>query len=596
MGRDGAGSGRRRVPYADLGEPDTRGPGRYLWWLVVRQTPRVLLGALWGSTWMVGLMLPPYLISKAIDEGLRPSNMHALTLWSVAILGAGVLSATLGILRHRAMTLLRTETAYRTVQLVIRHATRLGAALPRSVSAGEVVSIGAADAAVIGQTMTITGPGVGAVIAYLAVAVALFHISALLAAVVLLGVPLLAVLVGPLLSRLHRAEGTYREHQGALTACAGDIVAGLRVLCGIGGKSFFADRYRTRSLALRDEGYRVGAVTSWIQALAVGLPGLFLAVVTWLAARMAASGDLTIGQMVAVYGYVAALVVPVSFFIEGGYDLSRGLVAARRVIAVLDLTPQSDVVGGGHAGPACGADFRDPDSGLLVPGGRMLAIASARAGDALAVVDRLGRYAPTATTWGDQALAEMPLAEVRRRILVADHDAHLFAGPVRRVLGDPEEPDDGRLTEVLHQAAASDIVAGLPAGLDSFIEAQARNVSGGQRQRLRLARALLAVPEVLVLVEPTSAVDAHTEATIAARLRQARQGRTTVVVSTSPLMLDRADEVAYLVDGRVVGVGTHAELLAAEPMYRRLVYRGSDPGTSAPSVSSRCSRVEEAAR
>src|SRR5262249_43972450 len=156
------------------------------------------------------------------------------------------------------------------------------------------------------------------------------------------------------------------------------------------GKGFFADRYRTRSMALRDEGYRVGAVTSWIHALGVGLPGLFLAVVTWLAARMTVSGALTIGQMVAVYGYVAALVVPVSFFIEGSYDLSGGLVAARRVIAVLRLAPEVDVPGGASAGPPPGADLHDPTSGLRVPGGRMVAIASARAGDALALVDRLG--------------------------------------------------------------------------------------------------------------------------------------------------------------------------------------------------------------
>ncbi len=85
-------------------------------------------------------------------------------------------------------------------------------------------------------------------------------------------------------------------------------------------------------------------------------------------------------------------------------------------------------------------------------------------------------------------------------------------------------------------------------------------------------RALLADPDVLLLVEPTSAVDAHTEALIAARVRAARRGRTTVVTSTSPLLLDQADEVAYLVDGRVVATGTHPELLA-DPGYHGLVFR-----------------------
>jgi ABC-type multidrug transport system fused ATPase/permease subunit len=100
-----------------------------------------------------------------------------------------------------------------------------------------------------------------------------------------------------------------------------------------------------------------------------------------------------------------------------------------------------------------------------------------------------------------------------------------------------------------------------------------REFSGGQQQRLRLARALAAEPEVLILVEPTSAVDAHTEARIAQRLGPARRGRTTVVCTTSPLVLDRVDQVAFVVDGQVVAEGTHEELLAAEPNYRATVTR-----------------------
>ncbi len=100
-----------------------------------------------------------------------------------------------------------------------------------------------------------------------------------------------------------------------------------------------------------------------------------------------------------------------------------------------------------------------------------------------------------------------------------------------------------------------------------------RSFSGGQRQRLVLARVLTADPEVLVLVEPTSAVDAHTEARIAARLRAHRAGRTTVVTTSSPLMLDAVDEVAFLRDGVIVATGTHAELLRGEPTYRAVVTR-----------------------
>jgi ABC-type multidrug transport system fused ATPase/permease subunit len=566
---------RLKVPYPDPGVPDARSPLRYLWWLVTRQKWRVLLGATLATVWMVLLMVPPYLMARAIDDGLRARNLATLGLWLAVLAVTGGANAAIGIVRHRTMTFIRNDAGYRTVQAVVRHAVRVGAELPRRVTAGELVSIGAADLDRIARTMTSTGPGVGAIVTYAMVAVLLVSISPLLAVVVLVGVPLFVLSVGPLLNRLRRTETTYREHQGSLTARAGDIVAGLRVLCGIGGKELFAERYRRGSQDLRVEGYRVGAVASWIEGVAVGLPSLFLAAVTWLSARMAAAGEITVGEMVAVYGYVAVLATPVFFLIEGAQDISRGLVAARRVTNVLTLTPavqdRSTV-----SAPPEPADLHDPDSGLTVRPGELLAVASTVPAAATDLVDRLGRYADSAVTWGGVPVSGVPLAEVRARILVADNDAYLFAGTLRETVAAHDRRDDDAVDQAVHVAMAQDVVAALPDGVDSFVEAQGRSLSGGQRQRLRLVRALLADPEVLLLVEPTSAVDAHTESVIAERLAEARRGRTTVLVATSPLLLDRADRVAFLVDGRVAATGSHADLLVTEPEYRTLAFRGSD--------------------
>lgn len=559
----------------DPGAPDCRSAVRYLWWLITSQRRRIAAGALLGSAWMLCLTLPPYLLSRAIDDGLEPGRWPVLVGWAAALLGVGVLNAWLAIMRHRTMTRVRLDAAFRSVRVVAGQATRLGGALPRRVTAGEVLTIGFGDATVIASTLTITGPGVGAVLAYVVVAALLLAVSPLLAVVVLLGVPLLAVSVGPLLGRLQGVEATYREQQGALASRFEDIVRGLRVLNGIGGKEVYAERYRRGSRALRAEGYRVGSVTSWVQALGVGLPTLFLGVVTWLAARMAAQGEISVGELVAVYGYTAVLAVPVAFFIEGGYDLSRGLVAARRVIRFLALEPDSTGKEATRDGPGAPSTLRDPVSGVEVAPGRLTALVSARPSESAAVVDRLGRFAGSAATWGAIRLDEIDLTQVRRRILVADNEADLFAGPLRDVIcgWDRDEETIGR---ALHAAMAQDIVRGLPDGLDSPVDAQGRNLSGGQRQRIRLVRALLADPEVLLAVEPTSAVDAHTEAAISTRLRTARADRTTLVTSTSPLLLDQADIVYYLVDGSVAAVGSHRELLDRQPAYRRLVSRGAD--------------------
>ncbi|MFD4987171.1 ABC transporter transmembrane domain-containing protein [Streptomyces sp. NPDC058374] len=559
----------------DPGAPDRRSAGRYLWWLVTSQRRRITAGALLGSAWMVCLTLPPYVLSRAIDDGLVPGRWPVLLGWVAVLLGVGVLDAWLSVLRHRTMTRVRLDAVFRSVRVVVRQATRLGAALPRRVTTGEVLTIGFGDVAVIANTLTVTGPGVGAVLAYLVVAALLLAVSPLLAVVVLLGVPLLAVLVGPLLGRLQGVEAAYREQQGRLASRFEDIVGGLRVLNGIGGKEMHAERYRRGSQRLRTEGYRVGAVTSWVQALGVGLPTLFLGAVTWLAARMAAQGEISVGELVAVYGYAAVLVVPVSSFIEGGYDLSRGLVAARRVVRFLAQEPDSTGRGATADAPARPSTLRDPASGVEVAPGELTALVSARPSESAAVVDRLGRFAGSAATWGAIRLDEIDLTQVRRRVLVADNEADLFAGPLREVIGGWDR-DEEAIGRAVHAAMAQDIVRGLPDGLDSPVEARGRNLSGGQRQRVRLARALLADPEVLLAVEPTSAVDAHTEAAVAARLRTARAGRTTLVTTTSPLLLDQADTVYLLVEGSAAAVGTHRELLDREPGYRRLVSRGAD--------------------
>ncbi|MFF4401628.1 ABC transporter ATP-binding protein [Streptomyces sp. NPDC001480] len=576
--------------YEDPGTPDCRGGWWYLWWLVRCQPGRSLAGALLGSVWMTLMAAAPYLMSRAIDDGLVPGDMGALARWTVVLFVVGAFNAWLSIMRHRTMTRVRMDANFRTVKVVVGHAVRLGAALPRRAGAGEIVTIGVGDVQTIAQALTVVGPGAGSIVVYLVVAGLLLSISAPLAAVVLLGVPVIALLTGPLTLRLQGAESEYRERQGVLAARIGDLAGGLRVLNGLGGKGLFADAFRKDSQRLRAQGYRVGAVASWVQALGVGLPTLFLAVVTWLAARLAAQGELTIGELVAVYGYVAVLIGPVAFFVQMAYELNRAVVAARRVVRLLRLEPEPDE--GTRPAPDGPAELHDPASGVRVAPGRFVALVAARPAEAAAVVDRLGRYGPTGVTWGGTPLDAVPLAEVRARILVADNEADLFAGPLREVVAAERTTDGAALRRAVYAAAAEDVVRGLPDGVDSAVAGQGRSLSGGQRQRIRLVRALLADPEVLLAVEPTSALDAHTEATVAERLREAREGRTTVVTSTSPLVLDRVDEVLFLVDGKVVASGPHRRLLDQEPAYRALVAR--DVEETAPEIAGET--AEEAVR
>jgi ABC-type multidrug transport system fused ATPase/permease subunit len=527
---------------------------------------------------MVGLAVRPYLIARAIDDGLRTGDMKRLALWVGAIVVAGMVLAWLGITRHRTMTFIREDATARSAQVLLRHITRVGAILPKKLTSGEVATVGGTDVTQISWALTMTGPGVGAVLAYAVAAIVLWSVNPMLALFVLLGVPVVAACVWPLLSRLQAVDYNYRHELGILTARAGDIVSGLRVLAGVGGRDLFLRRYATRSRGLLEKGYKVGSIMSWVQAFTVGVPGLFLAAVVWLAARMTANHDISVGELVAVYGYVAILIVPVWFLLEGGYMTVRGMVGARRMIAVLRIEPDEVAPTGHEKGPATAADLHDPESGLTVPTGRMIGVACEDPAEATAIADRLGRYAPSEVTWGGQRITDVDLAEVRERILVADHESYLFAGTLREILS--TRAGDAEVRTALHTASADDVVESLPDGLDEQIDSRARNLSGGQRQRVRLARALLAEPDVLILIDPTSAVDSHTEARIADRLRGHRQGRTTAIFATSPLLLAETDLVVFVAQKKVVAVGQHEELLTREPGYRALVARDTEDETT----------------
>jgi ABC-type multidrug transport system fused ATPase/permease subunit len=576
----------RDLPPADPGLPADRSAARYLGWLA-RQTWTSVGGAVaFAVVWMMCQAAAPAVVGRAIDAGLTGHDGGALLTWGLVLLGIGLLQAAVGVSRHRLAVFNWLAAAFRTVQVAVRQANRLGSALPRRLVAGEVVAIGTADITHIGAALEIVARGTGSVVAVCVVTVILLRTSVPLGLVVLLGVPVLMGVVALLIRPLHHRQQAYREQQGRLTGRAADLVGGLRVLRGVGGEPVMSTGYRTESQVLRAAGVRVARVEALLDAAQVLLPGMFLVLVTWLGARFALSGRITIGQLVSFYGYAAFLVAPLRQVTEAVDKLARGHVSGRRVVAMLRV--RTDLRDPVRAVPPPGrGDLVDPISGVVVRPGLLTAIAAALPADAVEITDRLGRYTdpdprglmrmgkqsssayPYATLAGVR-LKDLDLATVRERILVADNDARLFSGPLR---ADLDPTGRAAVAAALAAAKADEIVEALPDGLDTEVAERGRGFSGGQQQRLRLARALVADPDILVLVEPTSAVDAHTEARIAERLGAHRRGRTTLVCSTSPLVLDRADVVLYVEDGEVVAEGTHRELMAQVAAYARAVLR-----------------------
>jgi ABC-type bacteriocin/lantibiotic exporter with double-glycine peptidase domain len=332
---------------------------------------------------------------------------------------------------------------------------------------------------------------------------------------------------------------------------------------------------------VRRVGYRVAGVQAALDAAQVLLPGVFVLVVTWLGARYALQGDITVGELVAFYGYSAFLVLPLRTATEFVDRFSRAHIGARKLIRVLSVTPDhSDHPDRTRhaAEPAPGVPLIDERSGVVVEPGLLTAVVTARPEDAVALADRLGRFGQDAAgvRLGRTSLLDLPLATVRRRVVVSETDPRLFTGTLRDELDPWGRYDDATILRTLAVASGEDVLEALADGLDSDVEERGRSFSGGQRQRLALTRVLLTGAETLVLVEPTSAVDAHTEARIAGRLADARRGLTTAVMTASPLLLDHADRVLFLQGGIVTARGTHHELMHTNPAYRAVVIRGED--------------------
>ncbi|MFC7494306.1 MULTISPECIES: ABC transporter ATP-binding protein [unclassified Nocardioides] len=567
----------RQLPLDHPGTAAHGTPGRFLWWMARQQWQTLVGGMCFGIVWMSCQAVLPAVIGRAIDDGVAAKDGTRLLEWAAVLFAIGLVQAASGIMRHRFAVTNWLTAAYRVVQLVTRQTVRLGGTLPRKVSTGEVVAIGTNDLSHIGHVMDVSARFAGAVVSFFIVAAILVQTSVTLGLVVLVGVPVLMLGVAPLLGPLQRRSAHQRHLMGRLSNTASDIVGGLRVLRGIGGEQVFSDRYRRESQTTRAAGVRVARLQSVLDALQVFLPGLFVVVVVWIGARYAVEGTITAGELVAFYGYSAFLMIPLRTATEFANKVIRARVAAHRICRVLALEPEVAAPAQPAPSPAVGSDLVDTRTGFVAAAGLLTAVVSEQPDDSADLADRLGMSAAPAddeVRLGGVPLTSLDPAEVRDRIVVSDTSALFFSG---RLADGLDLTGHGDVRRALETASAGDILEALDEGLDTMVAERGRTFSGGQRQRLVLARALALDPEVLVLVEPTSAVDAHTEARIAARLRDHRAGRTTVVTSSSPLMLDAADTVAFLDGGRVVAVGTHAELLDTSPAYRRVVTRETEP-------------------
>lgn len=591
-------------PDAALPHPPSFGAGALLRWLLRRAAVPVALATLAACTSNIIQAIVPAFLGQALDAGIE-NGLNA-RIW-----GIGALLLVLFVVYAVGDTMLSyfgvtawMRTAFDVDRLVGRQISATGKDLSRQVSTGEVATIIASDADYLGKLIEYLPALLGAATSFLVVAVLMLRTSVSLGLIVILGMPLVAAIVTLVIRPLQKRQAVQREAQSAVTTITTDTVAGLRILRGIGGEDVFARRYRDASQELRRRGVEVASSQATLMTLQVLLPGLFAAIVVWVAARMAVAGSLSPGGLITFYGYTAYLSWPLWVFTNSVQDYTRAVVGARRLSRLLEVTPAAGSLverldlDPAAAHPVSG-DLVDTESDLRLEEGQMTALVCPDPEVSAELATRLGRFTdsgPTVTLAG-RPLTTMPLDQVRASIVVAGATAQLFTGTLREALDvrggpDPQPagltdlvraeserttgadvdqqvraqerdlPGDDRLLEAIEIADAGDVLTSLSEGLAGMITEKGRSLSGGQRQRVALARALLTEAPTLVLIEPTSALDSHTEARVAAQVHRARAGRTTVVVTASPLVLEACDEVILLDSGGTELLrSTHRELM-----------------------------------
>ena len=537
------------------------------------------------TTWQLCESMVPVLIGVIIDRAVDTGDLSALFLWgAVLVVLFAVLSysyrfgARIGFgIVQREMHQLRLDIAGRELD-------------PRGVRSGlipgETLSLATSDVELVGWTIRSLGYAVAAAVAVVVSAVVLLRIDIVLGLVVLLGVPavlLVIQVVTPAIARRTRDQQALIAHTSGV---ATDLIRGLRGLKGIGAEAVASSRYRVESDRARAAGIRTANSYGVMGGLTTGLSGLFLAVVALLAGVRALEGEITIGELIAIVGLSQFLAEPINILGHISAQVAGAHASAGRIVSYLGAPPLVPAGDRSLEGEAPTLDLTevhvDSLAGLTVRSrpGELLGLAVADPADAAALVGVLaeGRTpeVPDAVRLGGVPLHDLHAHARRGVLVVAPHHVDLFEGTVRSNVDPDGTHDEHELTRLVDASAVTDVLDLHPDRLERPVTPDGATFSGGQRQRIAYARALASAVPILVLHDPTTAVDAVTEHRMAEGLRRTRHANgsrlTTWVLTSSPALLAQADRVVLVRDGRVVAEGSHAELTGHDD-YRDLVLR-----------------------
>ncbi|MEV1066889.1 ABC transporter ATP-binding protein [Streptomyces sp. NPDC050263] len=553
---------------------------------IVRSALRRNVGAMvWGTVLMglyqAGETAFPIALGLIVEHTMQGDrNLGAL---AVSIGALAVIITTVSLSWRFGMRILQkanTTEAHRW-RVKVAACGLQPVARDMDLKSGEVLTIATEDADQTADIIEVVPLLISSLVAVVVAAVALGLADLRLGALVIVG----TVAILSILSVMSKRIGAGTQEQQARVARAGakvaDLIIGLRPLHGFGGNHAAFRSYRKVSAEAKHQAITVAKVNGVYAGTALALNAVLAAAVTLTAGWLAFGGEITIGELVMAVGLAQFIMEPLKLFSEMPKYVMIARASAERMALVLTAPP---VTTPGPERPAAGGDLEIDGVRhgslrklkLQVSAGEFVAIAAYQPGAAADLASILAVNVPPDAYEGvvrvsGQELADLSVEAVRAHLLVNPYDGEIFAGTLRTNI-DPSGTSRS-VPEAVEASMLTDVVALHRDGLDYAVRDRGANLSGGQRQRLSLARALAADTDVLVLHDPTTAVDAVTEQLIARNVAKLRRGRTTVVITSSPALLDAADRVLVLDDGVIAAEDTHRNLLATDEDYCAAVAR-----------------------
>ncbi|MFJ3088664.1 ABC transporter ATP-binding protein [Streptomyces sp. NPDC086838] len=566
-----------------MNTPDTPRPRQGA--AILRTALRRNVGAMaWGTALMglyqAGETAFPIALGLIVEHTLQHRSATALGL---SIGALAVIITTVSLSWRFGMRVLQKANTTEAHRWRVRVAACGLQPVARDVDlkSGEVLTIATEDADQTADIIEVVPLLISSMVAVLVAAVALGLADIRLGLLVIVG----TVAILSVLSVMSRRIGASTQEQQARVARAGakvaDLITGLRPLHGFGGNHAAFGSYRRVSTEAKQQSVTVARVNGVYAGTALALNAVLATAVTLTAGYLAFAGHINIGELVMAVGLAQFIMEPLKLFSEMPKYVMMARASAERMALVLSAPPVT-APGTGSPEPGGSLEIDGLRHGTLrglefeVSAGEFVAVAAyqPRAAADFAAVLALA-VPPEAyegvVRVGGQALTDLSAEAVREHLLVNPYDGEIFAGTLRTNI-DPSGTST-MFPEAVEASMLTDVVALHREGLDYAIRDRGANLSGGQRQRLSLARALAADAEILVLHNPTTAVDAVTEQLIARNIAKLRRGRTTVVVTSSPAVLDAADRVLVLDDGVITAEDTHRNLLSTDEAYCLAVAR-----------------------